>query len=310
MPGLVEWSVAMAAEIWPVTDGFVAEVGDVDVTRLSDADWNIIEDAYHTYGVLVVPEQDLDHESHVAFARRFGEIDHSMQKSLEVDDERLPGTIADVSNLGPDGRVMAADDRLLLFGRANQLWHTDSSFKPVPANASCLYLRAIPPVGGHTEFADARAAYDELPDELRERAEGRVAVHSIATSRARLGFAMTDEENANYPRVPQALIRTHRATGRKSIYTASHAGRIIDMPDDEASALLDSLMAHATQRKYVYTHRWRPNDLVIWDNRCMLHRGRPFDDVRWARDAQRATSLDVANTCEQEGLAVRAEALV
>ena len=295
----------MAAEIWPVTNTFAAEVGDVDLARpLTDDDWRIIEDAYHNYSVLIFPDQRLDHGQHAAFANRFGEIDHSMQKSMEVEDERLPKEIADVSNLDANGQVMSPENRMLDFQRGNRLWHTDSSFKPVPANASCLYMRSIPPVGGQTEFADMRAAYDALDDGLRNEIEGRIALHSIATSRARLGFEMTEEENATYPRVPQAMVRTHRNSGRRSVYIASHAGQILGLDDTEAEAVLQALLEHCTQDRFVYKHRWRVDDLVIWDNRCTMHRGRPFDDLRWARDARRATSLDVAPTCEQEGLVV------
>ncbi len=290
-------------EIWPVTEDFAAEVGDVDLSQpISDEDWQTIEDAYHRYSVLVFPDQHLDHDQHAAIANRFGDIDHSMQKSMSIRDERLPSAIADVSNLGPDGDVLAADDRMMGFQRGNRLWHTDSSFKPTPANASLLAMKSIPPVGGFTEFADMRAAWDALPTDLRHAIEGRIAIHSIATSRARLGFEMTEEENGNYPRVPQAMVRTHRVTGRKSVYIASHAGEIIDMNRDESEELLRRLEDHCTQRQFVYAHRWRVDDLVIWDNRCTMHRGRPFDDLRWRRDAQRATSLDVGPTWQQEGL--------
>lgn len=293
----------MAAQIWPVTDDFAAEVGDVDLSKpLDDADWRVIQDAYNTYSVLIFPDQQLDHGQHVAFANQFGDIDHSMQKSMDVSDKRLPSEIADVSNLDESGHVMKADNRLVEFNRGNQLWHTDSSFKTTPANASLLYMKSVAPVGGQTEFADCRAAWDALEPAIQERITGRVAIHSIATSRARLGFAMTADENASYPRVPQALVRTHRGSGRKSIYVASHAGSIIDMDDGEAAELLAMLIEHTTQRQFVYTHRWRTNDLVIWDNKCALHRGRPFEDLRWARDAQRATSLDIGPTPEQEGI--------
>lgn len=299
----------MAADVWPVTDSFAAEIGDIDLSQpISDSDWAIIENAYNTYSVLVFPDQDLPTDAHVEFAKRFGSVDHSMQKSMDVEDERLPSTLADVSNLDRSGEVMTPDNRMLDFQRGNRLWHTDSSFKPTPANASCLYMKAIPPVGGQTEFADARAAWDALDPVLQQKIEGRVAIHSIATSRARLGFEMTDKEHADYPRVPQAMVRTHRASGRKSIYLASHAGSIVDMPDSEATALIDQLMAHATQPQFVYSHRWRANDLVIWDNKCVFHRGRPFDDLRWPRDARRATSLDIGSTIEQEGLELPAQA--
>ncbi len=295
----------MTAQVWPITENFAAEIGDVDLAKpLSDADWAIIEAAYVSHSVLVFPDQQLSHGEHAAFAKRFGPIDMSMVSDMTDAPIRIPTEIADVSNLDESGNVMRPDNRMIEFQRGNRLWHTDSSFKTVPANASLLYIKEIPPVGGLTEFADMRAAYDALPQELKDLIAGRVARHSIATSRARMGFSMTPEENRMYPRAPQAMVRTHRQSGRKSIYTASHAGEIDDMPEAEAMALLDALMAHATQRQFVYTHRWRANDLVIWDNRCTMHRGRPFDDLRWPRDAQRATSLDIANTCEQEGLNV------
>lgn len=295
----------MAAEVWPVTDTFAAEIGDVDLSKpLSDADWQVVEDAFNTYSVLVFPDQKLSQDEHVAFARRFGPIDMSMVVDIEGAEIRVSPEIADVSNLTARGEIMTADDRMIEFQRGNRLWHTDSSFKPTPANASLLYMQAIPPVGGLTEYADMRAAWDALDDDLKAKIEGRVALHSIATSRAKMGFQMTEKENASYPRVPQAMVRTHRASGRKSLYIASHVGEIIGMPEDEALDLLETLMAHATQRQFVYTHRWRINDLVLWDNKCTLHRGRDFDDLRWPRDAQRATTLDIAPTCAQEGIAV------
>ena len=302
----------MGAEIWPVTENFVAEIGDVDLSLpLGEADWLQIEQAYHRYSVLIFPDQHLSQDQHVAFARRFGAIDRSMVVQMAAATaKRVPPDIADVSNLDPDGNVMTAGNRLGQFQRANRLWHTDSSFKHIPANASLLYMRSIPPVGGMTEFADMAAAWDALAEDFRRRIEGRVAIHSIAISRAKLGFEMSEEENASYPRVPQAMVRTHRSSGRRSIYVASHAGHIVDMADTEAVALIEQLTAHATQRQFVYSHRWRVNDVVVWDNTCTMHRGRPFDDLRWPRDAQRATSMDVDNTCVQEGLEVGAAVAV
>jgi alpha-ketoglutarate-dependent 2,4-dichlorophenoxyacetate dioxygenase len=194
-----------------------------------------------------------------------------------------------------------------MFQLANRLWHTDSSFKRVPALCSLLYARAIPAIGGHTEFADLRAAYDALSPEMKRRLAGLVAEHSIFTSRARLGFTeFSDEERADMPPVPQALVRTIPESGRDTLYIASHAGRIFGMPESEARALIERVIAHATARQFVYTHRWRVHDLVIWDDRCTMHHGTDFDDLRWKRDMQRATVSDVANSCEQEGLAVAA----
>src|SRR5262249_32204783 len=181
-----------------------------------------------------------------------------------------------------------------------------SSFKRLPARASLLYARSIPPVGGHTEFADERAAYDALPEETKRRLDRLVAEHSIFNSRARLGFTnFNGDERRGMPPGPQVVVRTLPASGRKSLSLASHAGRIFGMPEHEGRALIDQLVAHATQRQFVHTHRWRINDLVMWDNRCTMHRGTEFDDLRWKRDVQRATVCDVANSCEQEGIESR-----
>ncbi|HEX8808629.1 MAG TPA: TauD/TfdA family dioxygenase, partial [Xanthobacteraceae bacterium] len=220
---------------------------------------------------------------------------------------RVRKEFADVSNLDADSKVWGENSRRRMFELGNRLWHTDSSFKRLPARASLLYARSIPPVGGHTEFADERAAYDALPEDMRRRLQGLVAEHSIFNSRARLGFTeFSDEEREGMPPVPQAMVRVIPESGRKSLYLASHAGRIFGIPEPEGRALIDRLIAHATQRQFVYTHRWRVHDLVIWDDRCTMHRGTGFDDLRWRRDMQRATVSDVANTCEQEGIAVAA----
>jgi alpha-ketoglutarate-dependent 2,4-dichlorophenoxyacetate dioxygenase len=296
----------MAVDIWPVTDDFVAEVGDVDLASLSDDDFAAIEEAFERYAVLVFPDQHLSQDAHIAFARRFGPIDRSMITQMDGTKPRVPVEIADVSNLDHDGSIMALDNRLRQFQLGNQLWHTDSAFKHVPAKASLLYQQAIPPVGGHTEFADMRAAWDALPDAMKDKVDGLIAEHAIAYSRAKMGFAMSDNENNQLPPVKQVMVRTHPVTGRRSLYLASHAGRIVGMAEAEGTALLKELMDFATRRQFVYTHRWRVNDLVLWDNRCTMHRGRPFDDQRWARDAQRATVEDVANTVEQAGIVIEA----
>ena len=206
-----------------------------------------------------------------------------------------------------NNEVWGKESRQRMFQLGNRLWHTDSSFKRLPALASLLYARTIPPIGGHTEFADERAAYDALPDDMKRRLEGLVAEHSIFNSRARLGFSnFSDEERQGMPPVPQVVVRTIPESGRKSLYLASHAGRIFGMPEAEGRALIDELVAHVTQRQFIYTHRWRVHDLVIWDDRCTMHRGAEFDDLRWKRDMQRATVCDVANSCEQEGIAIAA----
>jgi alpha-ketoglutarate-dependent 2,4-dichlorophenoxyacetate dioxygenase len=297
----------MGASVWPVTDTFAAEIGDVDLSRLlPDADFRVVEDAFERYAVLVFPDQVLNQDQHIAFARRFGPIDRSIIVEVEGAKPRVPGEIADVSNLDSRGEILAPDNRLRQFQLGNQLWHTDSAFKHVPAKASLLYQRSIAQTGGQTEFADMRAAWDALPEAMKRNVERLVVEHAIAYSRAKLGFAMTESEQRALPAVQQVLVRHHPVSGRTGLYLAAHAGRIVGMTDQAGKALLAELMAFATQRQFVHTHRWRVNDVVMWDNRCTMHRGLPFDDQRWKRDAQRATVEDVANTLEQEGVRVQA----
>ena len=298
----------MAITVCPVTPSFAAEIGDADLSRpLDAADVTAIKDAFAKYSVLIFPEQHLSQDQHLDFARYFGPLETTIALYRKDAKLRVPAEFADVSNLDPENQVWGKDSRQRMFQLGNRLWHTDSSFKRVPALASLLYARSIPPVGGHTEFADERAAYDALPEEMKCRLDSLVAEHSIFNSRARLGFtSFSDEERAGLPPVPQVLVRTHPESGRKSLYLASHAGRIFGMGEQEGRALIDQLVAHATQPQFVYTHRWRVHDLVIWDNRCTMHRGVDFDDLRWKRDMQRATVHDVANTCEQAGIKVAA----
>ena len=298
----------MAITVCPVTPGFVAEIGDVNLsTTLEPADLADVKDAFTKYAVLIFPDQHLSQDQHLDFARNFGPLETTIALFRKEAQLRVRKEFADVSNLDPDNKVWGENSRRRMFELGNRLWHTDSSFKRLPARASLLYARSIPPVGGHTEFADERAAYDVLPEEMKRRLQGLVAEHSIFNSRGRLGFTeFSDEEREGMPPVPQALVRVIPESGRKSLYLSSHAGRIFGMPEPEGRALIDALIAHATQRQFVYTHRWRVHDLVIWDNRCTMHRGIEFDDLRWQRDMQRATVSDVANSCEQEGLAVAA----
>ena len=297
----------MSITISPVTPSFAAEIGDVDLARLAEADLAEIKEAFWKYAVLVFPEQHLTEEQHLAFARHFGPVETDRVLDQKVTPHRLDQSFADISNLTPDGKIWAEDSRQRMYKAGNKLWHTDSSFKRLPGLASLLYSRTVAPVGGHTEFADQRAAYDALPAETKAKLKGLVAEHSIATSRRKSGFTeFNEDEGRRLPPVPQTLARTIPQSGRKSLYIASHAGRVFGMPDAEGRALIDELIAHTTQRQFVYTHRWRPNDLVMWDNRCTMHRGTDYDDLRWVRDMRRATVSDVANTCVQEGVSVPA----
>lgn len=291
----------MPLTIEPVTPDFAAEIGDADLSRpLDAADAKTIIDAFNRYAVLVLPGQQLSAGQHLDFARIFGPLEESIGKHIKDNGARIRTELSDVSNLKADGAIWEKDNRMRMMQMGNRLWHTDSSFKRVPAKASLLYGRSIPPVGGRTEFADCRAAWDALPAELQQRLDGMVAEHSLFTSRGRLGFTdFSAEERASMPPVRQVMVRTSPETGRKSIYVASHAGRVVGLPDEEGRSLIDQLLEHATQRQFVYSHRWRQDDIVIWDNRCTLHRGMPFDDQRWPRDMQRATVSDIGPTVEQ-----------
>jgi alpha-ketoglutarate-dependent 2,4-dichlorophenoxyacetate dioxygenase len=291
----------MAINICPVTPDFAAEIGDVDLARpLSPEDRDAIKAAFWKYAVLVFPAQVLTSDQHVAFAEVFGPMEPNINSYADsVRKNRIDDRVSDVSNLDEDDRILPAESRKRQSGLANRLWHTDSIFRHVPARASLLYARSVAPIGGHTEFADMRAAWDALPEATRRRIDGLTVEHSIFHSRAKIGFTdYTDRERASLPPARQVLVRTIPETGRRALYTASHAVRVIDLAEDESTQLLDELMAHATQRQFVYTHRWRLHDLVMWDNRCTMHRGTDYDERRWKRDMHRATVSDVGNTIE------------
>jgi alpha-ketoglutarate-dependent 2,4-dichlorophenoxyacetate dioxygenase len=300
--------MAMAITVCPVTPSFAAEIGDVDLSKqIEPPDLQAIKEAFAKYAVLIFPDQHLSEDQHLDFARHFGPLETTIALYRKDQPLRVRQEFADVSNLDHNSEVWGKDSRQRMFQLGNRLWHTDSSFKRLPALASLLYAHTIPPIGGHTEFADERAAYDALPEDTKRRLESLVAEHSIFNSRARLGFAnFSEEERQGMPPVPQVVVRTIPESGRKSLYLASHAGRIFGLSEHEGRALIDELVAHATQQQFVYIHRWRVHDLVIWDDRCTMHRGADFDDLRWKRDMQRATVCDVANSCEQEGVAVEA----
>ena len=294
----------MPITIAPVTPGFVAEVGDIDLARpLSAADFDQLRQAFTSYSVLVFANQDLTPEQHLAFSARWGAVEKDRTLDPKATPPRLSGEFADISNLSAEGRIWVEMSRHRMYKAGNRLWHTDSSFKRLPSLCSLLYASTVVPIGGHTEFADQRAAYDALPQSMKARLQGLVAEHWIVHSRRRSGFhEFNEDEMKRLPPVPQVVVRTLPESGRKSLFVASHAGRIFGMPDAEGRALIDELIAHVTQRQFVYTHRWRPHELVMWDNRCTMHRGTDYDDLRWVREMRRVTVSDVANTCEQEGV--------
>ncbi len=294
----------MSITVSSVTPDFAAEIYDVDLAApLADADFAAIASAFWQYAVLIFPEQNISQQQQLAFAERFGPIERERTLDPKATPSRFDGAFADISNLTAEGRIWAADSRQRMYKAGNKLWHTDSSFKKLPSLTSLLYASTTVPIGGHTEFADQRAAYDALGDGEKKQLEGLVAEHWIVTSRKRSGFSdFNQDEQRRLPPVPQMLVRTIPQSKRKSLFVASHAGRIFGMPDEEGRALIDRLIDHATQRQFVYTHRWRANELVMWDNRCTMHRGTDYDDLRWVRDMRRVTVSDIANTCDQAGV--------
>jgi alpha-ketoglutarate-dependent 2,4-dichlorophenoxyacetate dioxygenase len=270
---------------------FVGEVDGVDLRQPLGADEvAAVEAGMDRYAVLVFHDQPLSDEQQVAFSRNFGAIEPAVNSNVtKPEDRRLSIELADISNLDRDNRVFARDDRRRMFNLGNELWHSDSSFRAVPAKYSLLSGRAVPARGGNTEFADMRAAYDALDEETKAEIEDLVCEHSLIYSRSLLGFAeFTEEEKVAFAPVRQRLVRTHPVTGRKSLFLASHAGTIVGWPMPEARAFLRDLVEHATQREFVYAHQWRQHDLVMWDNRQTMHRARRYksDEVR---DMRRTT---------------------
>jgi alpha-ketoglutarate-dependent 2,4-dichlorophenoxyacetate dioxygenase len=252
------------------------------------------------YAVLVFHDQRFTDDQQVAFSRNFGEIERAVGSNVTPDkDRRLPPEIADVSNLDKNHQPLARDDRRRMFNLGNQLWHSDSSFRAVPAKFSLLSGRAVTDDGGNTEFADMRAAYDDLDDRTKAEIEDLVCEHSLIYSRGTLGFAdFTPEEKRQFTPVRQRLVRTHPVTGRKSLFLASHIGTIVGWPMPEARAFIRDLTEHATQPKYVHVHRWTQYDLVMWDNRQTMHRVRRFDPTQ-VRDMRRTTIAGLGPTVEQ-----------
>jgi len=291
----------MTLSIQQITPVFAGEVSGVDITQpLSRYDAAAIEEGMDRYAVLVFRDQHLTDDAQRAFTRNFGTLEASPGGHIATAAERrLPLDMQDASNLDKDQKPLARDDRRRMFNLGNRLWHSDSSYRAVPAKYSLLSGRVVVERGGRTEFADMRTAYDALDDATKSEIEDLVCEHSLMFSRGTLGFTEVSEaERAIFRPVRQRLVRTHPVTGRKSLFLSAHAGGIVDWPVPEARAFLRDLVEHATQPEFVYSHKWRQWDLVMWDNRQTMHRVTRFDETL-VRDMRRTTVAGDAMTVAQ-----------
>jgi alpha-ketoglutarate-dependent 2,4-dichlorophenoxyacetate dioxygenase len=277
---------------------FAARMTGIDATRpLTPADVAAIEAGMDRYAVLVLPGQDMTDEQQLAFTRNFGPLQEGANTTLTATTMRLGGAFADVSNLDKDNRRLERNDRRRMAALGNRLWHSDATFRIVPARYSLLSGRIVTRDGGNTEFADMRAAYDALDEATKAEIEDLVCEHSRIYSRGQLGFTdFTDEERHRMKPVLHRLVRTHPVTGRKSLLLSAHIGAVVGWPRPEAMAFIRDLMEHATQPEFVYVHRWTQHDFVIWDNRTTMHRVRRFDDLNIVRDMRRTTTMSEGPT--------------
>jgi len=292
----------MPIEIKPLTPCIGARLTGIDVRRLLTSDEvRAIDAAMDRHAVLVLPDQDITDEQQLAFTRNFGELEEGANSTVRNSELRLAPAFADVSNLDRDGSKLARDHKRRMSSLGNRLWHSDASFRAVPAQYSILSGRIVPERGPNTEFADMRAAYDALDARTKAEIEDLVCEHSLIYSRGQLGFTefLPDERVAMRP-VRQRLVRTHPNTHAKSLFLGSHIGAIVGWPRPEAMAFIRDLMEHATQPEFVYVHKWTQGDLVMWDNRTTMHRVRRFDDLNVVRDVRRTTVRGDGPTAAQD----------
>lgn len=285
----------MALRFRPRHPTFVAEVSPVDLRQVHDPETLAeIRGGMDAHAILVFRDQPFTDEEQLAFAQRLDGQLHTKTGTAALGLNRLGNdAVADISNLDARGAITAADNRRRAYALGNRLWHTDASFQDPAGRYSMLSAKVIPPVGADTEYADMRGAYDALPPETKARIEGLRVHHSIAYSRQTLGFEFSTEEAGRLEGAIHPLVRVLPRSGRRSLYLASHASRIVDWPLPEGRLLLRDLIEHATQPQFVYRHHWTVGDLVIWDNRATMHRARPFDDMTHRRELHRVTTLDV-----------------
>ncbi len=284
----------------PLHQHIGAEIAGVDPARPIDAATaREIVAAIDRHAVLVFRNATpLTDAQHLALGRALGPLQHlKMLTMLSGTDTRLSTTeLIDVGNLDETGEILADDDRRRAFQAGNLLWHTDVSFDANRAVYSLLAAHTVPPVGADTEYADMRAAYDALPAAKKAELDGLVAEHSIWYSRALGGLTeVSESEKATRPAAHHLLVHVHPSSGRKALYLASHASHIVGWPFEKGRKLLDELTAFATQERFVYRHKWRVGDIVMWDNLATMHRGTRFDDKTYKRDMRRVTTLEHAD---------------
>ena len=261
-------------------------------TSLSDEEFASIRDAFYKYAVLVLRDQNINDDQQIAFSERFGALETSL--GFDQYGGVTRPEISRISNVGADNQIRPHDHEKSRYHRGNSLWHSESSFKPIPANISLLSGREVPPVGGETQFADARTAYDEWPGSVsgtsKEDLEGLICEHSIIFSRQLIvGDIFTEKEKRKLKPVRQALIRKHSETGRKVFYLGSHCHFVEGWDYPKSRALITELTSWITRPEFVYSHKWKPLDLVMWDNQAVLHRGNPWPDEDYRRVMHRTT---------------------
>ena len=272
-----------------------AEVSPIDLRQCHDrATLEQLRAGMDTHGVLVFRNQPFTDAEQLAFAERFDGTLHVKPGAAALAANRFGNdAVADISNVDNSGNILKADDRKRVYSLGNRLWHTDASFQDPAGRYSTLLARVIPKVNANTEFADMRAAYDALDDAIKQKLEGLKVHHTITRSREVLGFFFSDEEKAKLKGAIHPITRVNPRTGRKSLYLAAHAARIIDWPVADGLLFVMELMEHATQRPFVFSHEWRDGDFVIWDNLATMHRATAFDDARHHRELRRVTTIDV-----------------
>jgi alpha-ketoglutarate-dependent 2,4-dichlorophenoxyacetate dioxygenase len=289
----------MKLEVRPLHTDFGVEILSIDLSKpLESSRFAEIELAVERHSVVLFRAQSLDDDAQLAFSRRFGELEYGhvaygRDGSIEY--------IGHIGNIDKAGRQLPSKHKEVVFSTGNEMWHTDSSFREVPARLSISYAHEVTPEGGELEFVSARQAYARLPPDLKKSISSLIAIHDYSYSRSKVGRDVVSASlAASLPPVPQKLVRTNHTTGEKNYYVGSHARSIEGWRDEDARALLDDLVARATAPEYRYRHRWRAGDLLIWDNRCVLHRGMPYDADRYRRRMHQTRVAGICSSLDED----------